>query len=543
MADAPRRRAPVRVAVALVVLAGAAAGAGAPARFPEARPTSLAEALGQVAGPSAGCLTSRVERLRGSSYEGGPSIRSVLAPLERRPLSADERIEWGEGFTVRFAASAGEVPRAELLDELRRGAEDARALFAGRLGLVTPEHVELVLLDLRPEFRGYLFAADGRAGRTVLGVSTAAAEGARRTVVHQYAHAVVALLGGAVAPGWSEAVATWAEIASQGSVDPATAAVISERMSRLPAGLFAADADLAAGNALWLGFVEHAYGTDAVRRILEELAAEGPPAAAMERALRAEPDGGLAAAFREFHLWTVLTGPRADEFHLPFARALRPPAHASTADGLPALSVQADPAIGPWGATQVRIVPQGAVGGLRLDFDGEFPGRWEADLVLFGGDGSRRRLAVPLSAEGRGSVTVPADEVAEALLLVRNTAGEEVPARRYTYAIDHERDYPFELAAFEATSAPRGIALAWETSSERELVGFNLLRMREGGGPVVGVNPVPVPALGDPASATAYHYQDATVEPGVAYVYRVQGVTRLGLTRRSDPVFVRWISP
>jgi hypothetical protein len=527
------------VVVAVAVTLAGAALAGAPARFPESRPTSLAEALGQVAGPSAGCLTARVERLRGASYEGGPSIRSILAPLERRPLAADEMIDFGERLTVRFAAAAGQSPSRELLNEVRLGTDEARALFTDRLGLATPDHVEIVLLDLRPEFRGYLFSADGRSRRTVLGVSGAATETARRAVVHQYAHAVVALLGGTVAPGWSEAIATWAEIAAEGTIDPAAAALLSARLSRLSAGLFDGDPELAGGNALWLGFVEHAYGADAVRRILEGLTSEGTVAAAMERALRAEAAGGLAAAFREFQLWTLLTGPRSDEFHLPYARALRPPAYASTAEGLPALSVQADPAIGSWGATQVRIMPQGALGGLRIDFDGEFPGRWEADLLLFGSDGTKRRVAFPLSPEGRGAVTVPADEVAEALLLVRNTAGDEVPPRRYTYAVDHERHYPFEIATFEATSAPHGVALAWETSSEQDLAGFNLRRMREGGGATVTINPVLVPALGDLLSATAYHYLDTTAEPGVSYVYRVQGVTRLGLTRQSEPAFVR----
>ena len=85
----------------------------------------------------------------------------------------------------------------------------------------------------------------------------------------------------------------------------------------------------------------------------------------------------------------------------------------------------------------------------------------------------------------------------------------------------------------------RGVELRWETLSEQDLVGFNVLRSREDGGVAVAVNPVWIPALGDRMNSTAYHYLDATAEPGIAYVYRIQGITKHGLTRRTEAVVVR----
>jgi hypothetical protein len=187
----------------------------------------------------------------------------------------------------------------------------------------------------------------------------------------------------------------------------------------------------------------------------------------------------------------------------------------------------------------VRIRPEGARGGIRVHFDGEFPGRWQADLLLIGVDGTKHRVPFELAAPGRGDLTVPADGVEEAILLIRNLASEEVPARRYTYALEADRDYPFDLVSLEAIATPGGIALAWETASEQDLVGFNVLRAPERGGAAVAVNAVWIPALGTPSAPTAYRFLDATAESGESYVYRIQGITRRGLTRLSDPIAAR----
>jgi hypothetical protein len=212
---------------------------------------------------------------------------------------------------------------------------------------------------------------------------------------------------------------------------------------------------------------------------------------------------------------------------------------------VPALSILADAPLGPWGCAQVRFEPQALEGGLRLYFEGEFPSRWEADLVILGLDHRLARLPLGLSAEGRGETAVPLEGVAEAWLLVRHlgssvVAGDSQP-RRYTYAVHRERDYPVELVALDAVEEESGggVVISWDTASEQDVIAFDVLRSREDGGQEVAVNPVWIPALGDQDKATSYVYVDQTAEPGASYAYRILAVTQRGLTARSEPVTVR----
>jgi hypothetical protein len=186
-------------------------------------------------------------------------------------------------------------------------------------------------------------------------------------------------------------------------------------------------------------------------------------------------------------------------------------------------------------------------GGLRLRFEGEFDVRWEVDLLLVDPRGQVHRLPLPLSAEGRGEITVPLDHVAEALMLVRNLEGESAPAQRYTYSAHHERSYPVDLIDFAATRQPRsdrGIVVSWQTVTEQDLVGFNILRRRSDGTGESVVNPVWVPALGLlTGELTSYQFVDRSAEPDAAYHYRIQAITRTGLSSYSDAVFVAPAAP
>jgi hypothetical protein len=135
--------------------------------------------------------------------------------------------------------------------------------------------------------------------------------------------------------------------------------------------------------------------------------------------------------------------------------------------------------------------------------------------------------------------------VREVLLLVRNLGSDDTEARHYTYAAHRERGYPFEMASLDAVvdRVGRGVAVTWETLSEQELIGFNVLRVREAGGQEVTVTPVWIPALGSQTDPTGYFYLDSTAEPGVPYLYRIQGVTEQGMTSASHPVTVRHALP
>ncbi len=407
-----------------------------------------------------------------------------------------------------------------------------------------PQGIDFVLLELATDRTGYQIMPDSESDRVILVLDSSAPDPdtARRAAIHQYAHAV-ALAAGPRMPGeWGEALATWATLFLDGLPDPVTAGLLSTRLERLDQGLLSQDPELAAGNAIWLSFLEEAYGPAAVSVTMQELAQGGAIEAALDRALDRVSGDDLAAAFREFHLWSILVGSRADRFHFSFAERMAEPRFASEASGLPALSVQADPALAAWGATQVRIVPDSDDGGLDLRFDGELTAGWEADLLLIDETGILRRLAIDVSSEGWGQSTVPLDGVAEALLLVRNVGSEDGAAHRYSYAAHRVRGFPFEISTLEARpigDAGDGIDITWETTSESRLIGFNVLRIREDGGSEVVANPVWIPALGDRARPTSYHFLDRDVDPGASYIYRIQGITSDGLTSTSDPVVAR----
>jgi hypothetical protein len=131
--------------------------------------------------------------------------------------------------------------------------------------------------------------------------------------------------------------------------------------------------------------------------------------------------------------------------------------------------------------------------------------------------------------------------VREALLLVRSLDSDDGLARHYTYAAYRERGYPFEIVSVDAVTngVGPGVVISWETLSEQELIGFNVLRAREAGGQTVTVNNLWVPALGNENDATGYFFLDPTAKAGVAYLYRIQGITSQGMTSTSRPVSVR----
>ena len=494
------------------------------------------------AGPSAlGCLTPQLQ---------GPSSARALALLERHAFPRIARRGFAaDGTRIAYTDEPGAYDRVALADldtdgtpdvvqRVAEGLAQARSLLVDRLALAPPAALEVVLLELGASLSGY--AVSGGAGVTiVLDGSPADGRAVRRAAIHQYAHAVALTAGPAMPRGWGEALAAWAVLVLEGEPDAATTALLGARLERLDAGLFTTDADLAAGNAAFLAFLDEAHGPAAVGLAVQELATAGASASALERAIVRATGRDLAATFRDFHLWSLLVGPRADRLHFSFAERLGRPRFASTAEGLPALSVHADPPVAPWGAAHVRLVPDAVDGGLSLRFEGEYGAAWEADLVLVDGEGVLRRLALDITAEGSGTSRVPLQGVVEAWLLVRNLGGEDGAAHGYSYAAHRERGYPVEIASFQAVDLGDGVDLSWDTASERDLVGFNVLRTTPGAASETVVNSVWIPALGEPDATTSYQFLDREARRDVTYVYRVQAITLDGLTSLSEPFVLR----
>ncbi len=524
--------------------------------FPQVRPATRAQAvLCLTAGAPlpVPCLSPVVQSLLEDPGSGNAASRRALSFLQAAAHVSGER-RWVEqdGTTIRYTMQRGSFDRLDgsdddsdgrpdVLEAVLEGLAEARRVLVSQMGLPAPDPVEVLLVKVGSGVDGYTIPSGGSDGRPLLVLDASPLGGAsvtRRAAAHQYAHAVSLVAGGGVPADWAEALATWTVLRVEQQPDEQTAALLSARLNRLADGLLADALELAAGNAAWLSFVEEAYGPTALRLTIEELGTGSAPATALDRALRRADGETLSSAFREFQLWALLVGERANGQHFSFAGRLSSPQFASSTDGLPALSVQADPPVAPLGAAAVLLNPDETRGGLSVRFEGEVPGRWEADLLLVREGGSLHRVPVPLSPRGRGEMTVPLDGVEQAILMIRNLDSDPRAVRRYTWSAHAVRDYPFELSSIEAVpgQAIEGVVVAWETRSERGLVGFNVLRHEEGSSTETRINPVWVPALGDEATPGSYRFVDTTAAPGIPYSYRIEGITETGLASASDAV-------
>ena len=415
---------------------------------------------------------------------------------------------------------------------------ETRLLLEG-YGLPDPERLTLVLAAVGSGADGYLIPGEDGAGLVMVLDYPARSERLARAAVHQYAHAV-ALSGPSPIPaGWAEAFAIWTGIRRTGYPTQSDMKILEYRRDHLHEGLDSRDLELSAGNALWFLYLDEAFGPESVRLTLEELRREAANDA-LDLGVRRAAGYSFREAFRDFHLWSVLTGTRSTGQHLRFAHVLSEPLFASSAESYPALSVHADPPVASTGATQVLLLGDGAeTGGLVIRFEGEWNADWDADVLLVRKDGVMHRVPIVLAADGRGETTLPLAGMHEAVLLIRNLNPRSSADQHYTWAAHRETAYPFELSSLEAQPAnqgPAGILIAWETESEQDLVGFNILRVLESGGGPVRINPIRVPAIGDPASATSYQYMDRNAEPGRTYIYRLEGITGDGLSIRTGAV-------
>jgi hypothetical protein len=496
------------------------------------------------------CLTPIIQSIRQDPQRAGSGARRAAAALSADIGPAGERrILDRDGTTVRFTVDRSSFDRLEGTDDDANGRPDAvdaalgalsraERLLTRQLELPGTGGVEVVFARLGSGVDG-LLTSPTRDGRIQIWVDSslrAGLPGVRRTVEHQYAHAVAQAAG--LDPAWGEAFAVWAVLRVEGSPDDRTSASLAHRLATLALGLDPEDLDLAAGNAAWFAFVNEAFGSTAVKLLVEELGHTGSHAAALDQALRRAAGVPLEQALRDFQLWSLLVGPRDDRRHFSFASAMPATAFVATVDSLPALSVQADPEVAPLGAAAIAFRPVERSGGLALRFEGDMTARWSADALLVRSNGSMQRVALALDADAAGDLTVPLQDVREVILLVRNLDGTDRPARRYTWTAHDEPGFPAEMTALRAEPAGSsgGTLVSWETSQESGVIGFNVLRGGIDGGDGTRINPVWIPAVGDPASAANYTFLDAGAARGVVYRYRIEAITAEGLSSHSDEI-------
>lgn len=96
------------------------------------------------------------------------------------------------------------------------------------------------------------------------------------------------------------------------------------------------------------------------------------------------------------------------------------------------------------------------------------------------------------------------------------------------------------LVSFTARSAKTRIIMRWETASEFDVVGFNVLRSINSVGPYVQINPTLIPAQNSGGvSGASYRYVDAEVVSGTTYHYLLETVSPDGRSQRFGPLVVQ----
>jgi hypothetical protein len=358
-------------------------------------------------------------------------------------------------------------------------------------------------------------------------------------VVHQFAHASLLALSTRAPAWWSEATASWLE--SRVTGDPSLLRdAMARRLERLDRSLTGDSLLLARGNSLWVSFLAERRAGDvpAVRQIWQEQSVRGadPLSALLDEILRRNGGDGLSGAFREFTRWALFTGPRDDGEHFRLGSLFPPLVPRATHEVFPAESAGAE-TVEPLGAAVYRFVGDGSRGGLQVRFEAEAPVRLEADLVITPSGGGRQPYLVEMEpdASGRAQAGIPWRGVAEAMMIVRNPSTSGGPGR-FHFTAEIDPLFPYDLSSFSALPAAGGITLQWSTSSETDMLGWNVYRSAAPGGPFLRINPVTLPSGGDSREETDYIYQDASAPPGHRYYYAVEGITVRGLPERSFPV-------
>ncbi|MDH3628565.1 MAG: hypothetical protein OES25_13045 [Acidobacteriota bacterium] len=527
-------------------------------RLEGASSTGRAQAVRQLTGghsqPNA-CLTPRIEGLTTSLGTSTP-IQGLLGALSHRRPSLSERIRpTNSGVALRYLPDRGRLPGAshpsidETLTAVAAALDNTLRLLVDQVGLAAPRPVEVILTDLEDVVTGYRAGGSlGRQRQTDLIVLDRSSPGGSsqiaRAAAHQMAHQIAASQHPAIQGPWAEALAGWVELTLDAAPAMEIQRLLQHRLNEAGRGLFDADPELVAGNALWLAFLAEAQGAGTVATWLELTAGlpagevpAGPTRERYDETLKSRTGLDLAGLLREFHLWSLLTGERSDEHHFSFASSLTAPAFSHQADGLPSVSVRNDPAVAPFGTAQVRLRPEFDEGGMRIRFEGSFEGQWDADLILVQSNGERRRLPFDLQDGTRGDRTLPLQQIESAWLLIRNL-GEDSTPQTYTVLAHEEPGFPFELLSVEAVATGSGVDIRWETAAEHQMIGFNLVRRVVGGETTVVVNPVWIPSLGDATHATSYSFFDRGADPDIDYEYRIVGITRDALAVRSGFITV-----
>ncbi|MBN1593767.1 MAG: right-handed parallel beta-helix repeat-containing protein [Candidatus Coatesbacteria bacterium] len=97
-------------------------------------------------------------------------------------------------------------------------------------------------------------------------------------------------------------------------------------------------------------------------------------------------------------------------------------------------------------------------------------------------------------------------------------------------------DTYIELISFDAKARDGIIQITWETGTEIDCAGFDLLKAEADRTTPKKINDRLIPAKGSPAGGASYRFVDADVRPGITYSYYLIDIETAGRETRHGPV-------
>jgi predicted transglutaminase-like cysteine proteinase len=95
------------------------------------------------------------------------------------------------------------------------------------------------------------------------------------------------------------------------------------------------------------------------------------------------------------------------------------------------------------------------------------------------------------------------------------------------------------LTSFTATAGNGAVKLEWETASEINNSGFNILRAKTEKGDYRQINEALIPSEGSTTQGASYEFVDNDVRNGKKYFYKLEDIDKNGTSTLHGPVKVK----
>ncbi|MBU1626205.1 hypothetical protein KKB18_02455 [bacterium] len=115
-------------------------------------------------------------------------------------------------------------------------------------------------------------------------------------------------------------------------------------------------------------------------------------------------------------------------------------------------------------------------------------------------------------------------------------AADEGPNWSGMSNIAFAKTVPVELTEFYAVSGDNLITLYWTTATERDNLGFNILRKTDDSREYIKINSRLIQGAGTSSRVHSYSYEDRDVSVGILYSYILESVSTYGVNDHSEPI-------